>query len=383
MTSQTRPRSFVPALEGLRGLAALGVLVTHVAFQTGSTAIPVLGALLGRLDLSVAVFFALSGFLLWRGPAAAAREPGRPRWRVGRYLRRRAARVLPAYWVTVSGVLALLPGAGGGWTVWWANLTLTQVFVPLTLTTGLTQLWSLSVEATFYLVLPVFARLSAGVRTRRALLLGALATVTLGWAFLPIPTVAGVHATNWLPGYLPWFGVGMVWAELAADPPRWFARLAARPRTCAMLAATAFGLAATGLAGPVGLATVTPARFATKVALGAVFAGALLLPLVGDPAPRPLLTHPVTSTLGRWSYGVFLWHVAVLAVVFPVFAILPFHGDFAVVLTLTTLLTLPLAAASYGLVEEPARGLARGSAVTPSTANAVSAGSCTPAEPPT
>ena len=56
----------------MRACAAIGVVITHVAFQTGHTTWSS-GRLLGRFDLAVAVFFALSGFLLWRGHAAAAR----------------------------------------------------------------------------------------------------------------------------------------------------------------------------------------------------------------------------------------------------------------------------------------------------------------------
>lgn len=68
-------RGFLPAVEGMRACAAIGVVVTHVAFQTGHTTGAV-GRVLGRFDLAVAVFFALSGFLLWRGHAAAARGCG-------------------------------------------------------------------------------------------------------------------------------------------------------------------------------------------------------------------------------------------------------------------------------------------------------------------
>jgi peptidoglycan/LPS O-acetylase OafA/YrhL len=50
-------RSFLPAVEGMRACAALGVVVTHVAFQTGHTS-GITGRLLGRFDLAVAVFFA-------------------------------------------------------------------------------------------------------------------------------------------------------------------------------------------------------------------------------------------------------------------------------------------------------------------------------------
>jgi hypothetical protein len=66
-------RSFLPAVEGMRACAAMGVVLTHVAFQTGTSG-GVVGRLLHRFDLAVAVFFALSGFLLWRGHAAAARQ---------------------------------------------------------------------------------------------------------------------------------------------------------------------------------------------------------------------------------------------------------------------------------------------------------------------
>src|SRR5246127_1493822 len=100
-------RDFLPAVEGMRACAAVGVVITHVAFQTGhSTGID--GRLFGRFDLAVAVFFGLSGFLLWRGHAAAARGL-RPTPPTGRYLRSRIVRIMPAYLVAVVVILALLP----------------------------------------------------------------------------------------------------------------------------------------------------------------------------------------------------------------------------------------------------------------------------------
>lgn len=336
---------FVPALEGMRGCAALGVLLTHVAFQTGADTAPFVGRALGRLDLSVAVFFGLSGFLLWRAPASGARL------NLGSYLTRRAIRILPAYWAVVVTVLLLLPGAAGGWAVWCANLTLTQVFVPLTLTRGLTQMWSLSVEVAFYLALPLLA---AGLRRARTCMLVGMAVASLGWAFVPVPTPGGVHATNWLPGYFSWFAVGMVLAELAHTRPGWFVRLAEHRRALRLVASVAFGLAATDLAGPVGLATQTPVEFMTKIVLGAVLIFGLSTPLVLGGRHR-LLGSAIALAIGRWSYGIFLWHVAVLATIFPTFGIVAFHGRFVFVAVLTVLLTVPLAAASYAFVEEPAR----------------------------
>jgi len=91
--------------------------------------------------------------------------------------------------------------------------------------------------------------------------------------------------------------------------------------------------------------------------LGMILGFCLLAPLVlrRSGAPHRWLESRTASIFGRWSYGIFLWHLVVLTVVFPVFGIMPFHGHFLYVLILTTALTLPLAAASFALVEEPAR----------------------------
>ncbi|WP_406267829.1 acyltransferase [Nocardia sp. NBC_00881] len=381
-TERVRSRAFVPALEGMRGMAALGVLVTHVAFQTGAAGTPVIGRVWGRFDMAVAVFFALSGFLLWRPHAAAARGL-RSAPSVGYYLRHRAARILPAYWVVVCAVLVLLPSAAGtaGLRVWVSNLALLQVFVPLTLTDGLTQMWSLSVEVAFYLVLPVLAfalvRLRGSAARLRVPVILALGVISLGWNFIPVPTPDAIHADNWLPGYLPWFAAGMLLAELADNSVRlsnWWKVAANQPLMWAV-AALAFLLAATDLAGPAGLTRAEPWQYVVKMGLGTIIGFALLAPLVlRDPAARPhrwrllagrskqhrWLESPVAATIGRWSYGIFIWHLAVLSIVFPVFGILPFQGDFCYVLILTVAITLPVASASYALVEEPVRRWARG-----------------------
>ncbi|MQY23522.1 acyltransferase family protein [Nocardia macrotermitis] len=356
-------RGFVPALEGMRGLAALGVVLTHVAFQTGASGIPVLGRVFERFDMAVAVFFGLSGFLLWRPHAAAARGLGSAP-HAGRYLLHRAARILPAYWVVVCAVLILLPSAAdsAGRRVWLANLALIQVFVPLTLTDGLTQMWSLSVEVAFYLLLPLLAFAVMWLRGRsarwRAPIVLTLGLISLGWNLLPVPTPNAIHSDNWLPGYLPWFAAGMLLAELVetpvARPSRW-RRIAANRWIMWPLAVAALLASSTDLAGPAGLERGTPWQYVGKMALGAVIGFGLLAPLILGQHRHRWLESSVAATIGRWSYGIFIWHLAVLAVVFQIFGIIPFHGMFPQVLVLTVLFTLPLSAAGYALIEEPIR----------------------------
>lgn len=394
-TSSFRPPRFIPALEGMRALAALGVLTTHVAFQTRSVDGSVLGAIWGRLDLAVALFFALSGFLLWRPHADAARG-GRPAPGVRRYLRHRAVRILPAYVVVVVVVLALVPVARGASVgTWLANLTLLQVYVPYALVSGLTQMWSLAVEVSFYVALPLLAWSLVRLRGPRARwrvpVMLAVAVVSLGWAFVAhhLPLADGVSGTLWLPGYLPWFLAGTILAEVAVSGTGGRVRVwSSRRVPMAVVAVLIYAVACTPVAGPSGLGAVTASEFAVKTALGALLGWALLAPLVLAPGHHRFLASATMQTLGRWSYAIFIWHLAVLAVVFPLVGFALFGGTMWSVWLVTVVVTVGVSAASYGLVEEPARRAVRDrerrsqdrgadTATVASAATATSAGSVT------
>ena len=351
-------RSFLPAVEGMRACAAMGVVVTHVAFQTGHSS-GVAGRLFGRFDLAVAVFFALSGFLLWRGHAAAARDLG-SRPRTGHYLRSRVVRIMPAYVVAVIVILTLLPDADhASLTVWLANLTLTQIYVPLTLTGGLTQMWSLSVEVSFYLALPVLALLARRLPVRaRPWAIAALAALSLAWGW--VHGGYGINPLNWPPAFFSWFAAGMLLAEWAYSGVGLPVRLAQKKAGrvfMAVIAVSAYLVAASPLAGPEGLVPGTATQFAVKTAMGSLVAFALVAPLVldGPDTPHRVLGTTGMVTLGRWSYGLFIWHLAALAMVFPVLGTFPFTGRMPMVLVLTLIFGWAIAAVSYGLVESPCR----------------------------
>jgi peptidoglycan/LPS O-acetylase OafA/YrhL len=314
--------------------------------------------LLARLDMSVAVFFALSGFLLWRAHAAAAaglrEEPA-----TAPYLRSRLVRIMPAYLLTVVVVLSLLPEARtADRTVWIANLTLTQIYVPKTLFAGLTQMWSLSVEVSFYLVLPLLALGAAKLPVRaRIPVITAVAVLSLGWPFMPIPAYDGANPLNWLPAYTSWFAVGMLLAELTFRPFSWPHRLARRPLVMGAIAATAYVIGASPLAIPFDSRPAGVGHYMVRIVVGFVVAGALLAPLVlgrrGD-RHRVLASAPMV-TLGRWSYGLFLWHLAALDMVIALVGPVPFPGDLPIIAVLTTGFGIAIAAVSYALLEEPCR----------------------------
>ncbi|CPZ97314.1 Probable acyltransferase [Mycobacteroides abscessus] len=167
----------------------------------------------------------------------------------------------------------------------------------------------------------------------------------------------GINPLTWPPAFFSWFVAGMLLAEWSAAPPSWALRLARRRVLLAGAALVAFGVAASPLAGPEGLIQAPPHQYAVKIAMGATLAWALLMPLTLDASDTPhrILGSPLMVTLGRWSYGLFIWHLAALNMVFTVIGRFPFSGHFPSVLVLTLIFGFAMAAVSYALVESPSR----------------------------
>jgi peptidoglycan/LPS O-acetylase OafA/YrhL len=265
---------------------------------------------------------------------------------------------MPGYLVAVVVILTLLPDAKADLTVWLANLSLTQIYVPLTLTAGLTQMWSLSVEVAFYLAVPLLALLARRLPVRaRIPVIAAVAVASFSWALIPFSAPYGINPLNWPPAFFSWFAAGMLLAELTVTEIGWPHRLARRRPLMAVIAVAAFLVAASPLAGPEGLTPGTVSQFVVKTAMGAVLAAALIAPLVLDrpDTPHRVLGNTTMVTLGRWSYGLFVWHLAALAMVFPIIGEFQFNGHMPVVLGLTVLFGFAIAAVSYALVESPCR----------------------------
>ncbi len=156
-----RPAGFVVGFDGLRAIAALLVVVVHVGAASGFTFRSSLGQYTARGEIGVSVFFLISGFLLYR-PFAAAALAGRPGPNVRSYLVRRALRIVPLYWVALV-VTYLFTGWASvhGVSGFLENAFFLQVYSRQWVFHGITQAWSLCIEVTFYLALPVWAACDA------------------------------------------------------------------------------------------------------------------------------------------------------------------------------------------------------------------------------
>jgi peptidoglycan/LPS O-acetylase OafA/YrhL len=355
----------------MRAIAALSVLVSHAAVLGGAIGGDLGNRLIAHLNIGVTIFFLISGFLLYR-PFIARRAGGPGAPQTADYARRRVLRIYPAYWVVLT-VLVLIPGLVGVYEGhWFSQYALLHTVIrpddggctAAILDCGLAQTWSLGIEITFYAALPLYvlgtgalARgRSVGAWMRAELLL--LAAISAASVIL----LAALDQTLWwfdgtLLGFFWWFALGMGMAvvsvaiERRPEPPAAIRFIAERPEL--------FWIAAIG--GYVVLClSVTPSAFllggdeqiAIHLAFGAI-ALLLLLPAVfGDQAggaPRRFLAHPVVAWLGLISYGIFLWHYVVALHLGAGGA----DWSFLPVLLGTLAITIPIAAASYYVVERP------------------------------
>lgn len=347
----------VASLTGIRAVAALLVVLTHAAYTTGKYPQGFTGLVYSRMEIGVPIFFVLSGFLLF-GPWVQAAARGGPPPSVRRYAWHRVRRIMPAYAVTVVAAYLVYhfrtagPNPGHTWEGLFRNLTLTQIYTDDYLYSflhqGLTQMWSLAVEAAFYVVLPVLAYVLLVVLCRRAWRPGVLLVgLALFCAVSPL-WLWVVHSVDWLPDgarlwlptYLVWFVGGMLLAVLQAMRVHIYA-LAAIP-----LAVVCYLIASTPIAGepttsPHGLRDAL-----VKTAFYAVIATLTVAPLaLGDRGlyAKLLASRPMVF-LGEISYEIFLIHLVTMEVVMVEFLRSPIYtGSMLWLFVGTMVVTVPLA----------------------------------------
>lgn len=373
----TPPTRTFPVLDTMRAVGSLAVLTTHVSFWAGAyTGNGIWGNLLARLDVGVAIFFVLSGFLLSR-PWIIAAQMRTQRPTVGRYFWKRFLRIFPVYIVTAVIALTFLhDNRDFGVLHWVTTLSLTDIYMRDVLPSGLTQMWSLATEVAFYVVLPLLMLVGLGRRDFRpgrlvALLLAMFvySVVWLGWLSSAVPDAEQVAVNEWLPAFLGWFAVGIGLAlvhrlhESGAGPAqlrRAVDRVSSSPGSLWTAAAGLMLVAATPLAGPTLLVAPSASEAVTKNLLYAAIGGLLVFTGVfasGAPTYSRLMSHRALRHLGHISYGLFCIHLPVLHFVMWSTGYQLFDGHFTQIFVLTLGLSLIAAEVLYRLIEVPSQRL--------------------------
>lgn len=308
-------RGHLPALDGLRGIAILLVLVHHATLPGAEDWHPIASDFLHLGFVGVDLFFVLSGFLITGILLGARGGDGYYRSFYGR----RLLRIAPAYYLFLAIIYLVMPALtadpsfapppayradGGIHAVYGSNLLLAASgdarWRPAC------HLWSLSIEEQFYLVWPfLVAALSPRALERLCIgLIVAALAVRLGLTLAHAPHWTVYAAT---PGR--WDGLALgaliaLWSRRAAEEP---VRVLQHHR-----AAIGFGL--------IGLLTVFAADAGLRKdghafqiwgysAVAILFAGLLVAALHGR-FHRVFTWRPLRA-IGRVSYAMYLWQMLV------------------------------------------------------------------------
>jgi Predicted acyltransferases len=378
----------VREIEGMRAVAAGLVLVFHLSTSLNLTHPALISAdvmyWIGRFGpLGVAVFFVLSGYLLYQ-PFVASALADEPPPNLGRYYLRRFARIFPAYWVALAVWLFVIgPDQIHGLGDVAEYFGLAQNYHAGSLLRGLGVAWTLVIEVSFYVVLPAIAFALRGRRpapTRKA----RLRRQMIGLAVLYAGGLAARLWTNnshdvftfqhhlwrpqlyidfWLPGFLDWFALGMLLAVLASMVrsgdviPRWISALARHTGWSWGIA-----IALYWLLHQANFPTHIGQRYTlfqamtrnTMMPLVAVF---LVLPIAlaagRGGVVRSILASEVLVMVGTVSYGIYLWHLIVMYQVTHWIFMKDIPRSAAVQTVLVVSLTAVAATLSYYVVERP------------------------------
>jgi peptidoglycan/LPS O-acetylase OafA/YrhL len=361
-----------PALDGVRAFAAFAVVCTHVGFISGrSLRSDLLGPILSRGDFGVALFFVLSGFLLYR-PFALHAVAGAPAPRSGRFLWRRAVRIVPAMALFVIITLTFLTPYRVRASDYLQYLLLIQTYDHHDYDPNLAQLWTLAIEVSFYLLLPILGTLVSRARgtVRRAVavqvgLLVAMSIMPILFNLYQLRYLKGSQALLWLPAYGDWFAIGMGLALLSALPGpepalgrlrRTLADWASAPGTCWLIAAVLYLISTLPVGNPRTLAPALYWQWTGQHALYGAAAFFVMLPLVlaEHPGLDRVLGSRAAHFGGNISYGVYLWHVPLMPKIQSALGYHEFDGHLLWLLLATLGGSVAAASASWYLIERPA-----------------------------
>ena len=355
-------RRHINGLDGIRALAAGLVLVYHFHSMAPIALPQPLNLIVSTGWAGVDIFFTISGFILFLPWARAAYSGATVNYRT--YLRNRALRIVPAYWlslfVLVTVVTPTLLLKASGWRIIILNATFLNEHLPASVTARINPVsWTLVIEVGFYLLLPIVARFF--VRNRWLVSLPITLVISFGLKYF-----FAQHSVGWITSILctfDQFAMGMVtaavWARLESRNRNLRPGVGLSMSICGLvgvwgtLAVLVYGVGSAAYwngSGPYGwwpLFVLRPlvSAFAAILIFGSCYQTNL--------ATRFFQLRPI-AFFGVISYGVYLWHYEVghlLALAMPKGT--GFNREFAMLMIIGTAVSIMWALVSHHFVEKP------------------------------
>lgn len=296
---QRAERSHYPALDGLRGLAVIAVLIAHLPSAAAGrihSALPQLMHMSGYWGVDQ--FFVLSGFLITR-ILLSDRINGTP---LRFFLIRRCLRIFPIYYATIALFAVLAPSMA---LVWCALYLSNYYFVFNSDWHLLRHTWSLCIEEHFYVVWPLVVYRLSPRASRKALFL----LMGLSLSFSSLLVIARVPQAASLiyqstPSRVWSLGIGALLAYASGGLFRFPTVRPAPYALCGFIFCAAAVFAARSGRGALAYLAMVPGYSLISFAL-------VLAVVVGDKLPalfsRLLGSRPLRLT-GKISYGLYLYH---------------------------------------------------------------------------
>lgn len=325
----------IAAMDGLRGLSVLWIVLFHYSVLRDAAVdpwvallrdAPALGTVIAHGPFAVDLFFLISGFLLTLPWISRARDAAPPP-DAKRFYVRRIRRIVPAYYLHLAALFAVVMPLLHGLAYWRSDLYVDvlnavahALFVhnlsPLTSgSLGVNgALWTLAVEAQFYALLPLLAPLFVRAPWRSLAAAAAISAAWIGASRHGFDALVRWHleiGRHWqwsepairrllsmqLPAYLADFALGATMARL------WLLQRAAVLRHRAMILGACIGILGTVMAGWARLGDAE--RMVSSIAL----AGLVLAAASGNAF---MLERGPLAFAGRISYSAYLWHLPLL-----------------------------------------------------------------------
>lgn len=336
----------------LRLLAAVMVLIHHAVIHLDASFLWHSETAGPWFHGGVSLFFILSGFLIIRS-AEKCHAQGRP-WMD--FYRNRALRIIPALYVyfvvlvvflLVLGVLSvrsLLTVDFGAFVA--SNLFLIPVYSPSALDgfgVGVINgsLWTIPVEVSFYVVVPLIVLLAARTGWKQAVLVcGGVAAAGLALYGVNGGAEAGsmvwkLYGVTFLP-FLWYFMIGIFWS-------RYWARVKQSGWVALACTVAYFVIANLPHNGGAGLGAILTGLAALPLSYAAIWFG----------YNGPMVLSRLTSRIGDLSFGTYIWHMIVVNTLMAVGA-RNWDVPGTALVTGVAVASILIAAASWQLVEKPA-----------------------------